>query len=244
MEAVPAPDDGVFETVRVAFGRAVVLDRHLARLVRGAASLGLPAPDVAQLRGAVGEVLAAAAIDRGRLRVTWTAVGPVIAVGPAAPVEGPVDVHVVPWPRNERSAVGGVKSTSYTANWLALAEARRHGAGEAIFADTEGRLCEGSGSNVVVGLGGHLVTPSLITGALGGIGRELVLESTDVVEGELPLSALHDADEAFLTSSIRGVQPIRAVDGQPLPRCPGPLTATAARAVAELLAASLDDQRR
>src|SRR5690606_3001999 len=143
-------------------------------------------------------------------------------------------------PRNDRSAVVGVKSTSYADNWLALAEARRRDCGEAIFADTEGRLCEGSGSNVVVGLDGRLLTPSLASGALGGIGRELVLEATDVVEAELPLSSLHDADEAFLTSSIRGVQPIRSVDGRRLSRCPGPLTVAAARAVDDLVAASLD----
>jgi branched-chain amino acid aminotransferase len=149
-------------------------------------------------------------------------------------------VATVPWRRNEHSALAGVKSTSYADNVVALRAAEAAGADEAILANTAGLLCEGTGSNVFVGVGGRLVTPPLSSGCLGGVTRELLLEVADVAEEDLPLSALAGADEAFLTSSTRDVHPIETVDGRPLPHCPGPLTATARAAFAALVSSTLD----
>jgi len=84
------------------------------------------------------------------------------------------------------------------------------------------------------------VTPPLSSGCLAGGTRALVLECCDVVEDRLPLEALAGADEAFLTSTTREVQPISAVDGQMLPSCPGPLTKAAADAFRALVARDLD----
>jgi branched-chain amino acid aminotransferase len=70
--------------------------------------------------------------------------------------------------------------------------------------------------------------------------RELVCELVAVAEDDVPLDALRSAEEAFLTSSTRDVQPIRSVDGRPLPTCPGPLTSAAAAAFQALLVRELD----
>ena len=87
---------------------------------------------------------------------------------------------------------------------------------------------------------GRLVTPTLAAGCLGGITRELVLETSEAVECDVPLEALAAADEAFLTSSTRDVQPISHVDGRALPACPGPHTEAAASKLAALAARTLD----
>ncbi|HUF31669.1 MAG TPA: aminotransferase class IV, partial [Acidimicrobiales bacterium] len=114
-------------------------------------------------------------------------------------------------------------------------------ASEAIFANTRGELCEGTGTNVFIARGGRLMTPPLSSGCLAGITRALVLETTAAAtEATVALSALTGADEAFLTSSTREVQPIAAVDGRPLPAAPGPLTQAAMDAYADLLARDLD----
>jgi branched-chain amino acid aminotransferase len=246
--------DGVFETAKVLDGTAFALTRHLARLRRSASGLGLElwlSDD--ELAAAVGEVIAANDPGVGRLRMTVTggpgplgsargADGPtvVLATGPSGTWPDAADVVTVPWPRNERSPVAGLKTTSYAENVVALAHAVERGAGEALFANLAGNLCEGTGSNVFVGIGGRLLTPPLSSGCLAGITRDLVLETTDAVEEDVPMDALGSIDEAFLTSSTRDVQPIATIDGVVLPECPGPLSRKAADAFAELQARTLD----
>ena len=104
---------------------------------------------------------------------------------------------------------------------MALAYAKERGAGEAIFGNLVGNLCEGTGTNVFVAVGSRLVTPPLSSGCLAGVTRDLLLELLDVVEEDMPLSALASAREAFLSSSTREVQPISAVDGRPSRRVDG-----------------------
>jgi branched-chain amino acid aminotransferase len=248
--------DGVFETIAVHHGTAYAVTRHLARLARSAAGLGLPRPDPDELHRAVGLTIAAnPGITLGALRVTYTS-GPgtvgsarggvstttVVAARELAPYPAVTDVVTVPWPRNERGALAGLKTTSYAENVMALAEAQRHGATEAIFANTVGHLCEGSGTNVFLGIDGRLVTPPLSAGCLAGITRALLIERCGLIveERDVPVEAVADADEAFLTSAVRDVHPIRAVDGKALPGCPGPLTKAAGDAYAALLAADPD----
>ena len=94
-------------------------------------------------------------------------------------------------------------------------------------ADTRGMLCEGTGSNVFVVVDGRLITPTLATGCLPGVTRGLVLAWSDAIEEDLPLEVLGDADEVFITSSTRDVQPVHRVDSRTIV-APGPITAAAA----------------
>ena len=247
--------DGVFETVKVTDGRAFSLTRHLDRLTRSAVGLGLPLPDDVLLQLAVGEILAAnAELREARLRITVTG-GPaplgsdrgqgapslVLAMAPQAGWPAYADVVTVPWTRNERSATVGLKTTSYAENVVALTYAHERDAGEAIFANTRGRLCEGTGSNIFLGGGGRLVTPPLASGCLAGITRDLVLQwLPEAGEQDLPELALFEATEAFLTSSTRDIQPIRRVDGRTLPAVPGPLTERTMVGFAERAADNMD----
>jgi branched-chain amino acid aminotransferase len=247
--------DGVFETIAVRAGRPLALTRHLARLERSAGALGLPAPETGALRAAVDEVTDAGGATDAVIRVVYTSgTGPLgsdrgdgtptaaVLLGPLPDRPPITDVVTVPWPRNERGALVGIKTTSYAENVLALAEARRHGASEAIFANTAGNLCEGSGTNVFLVLDGVLLTPPLSAGCLAGVTRSLIIDccGLDVIERDLPVTALARAEEAFLTSATRNVQAIRTVDGTALPASPGPRTHTAAAAYANLQATNPD----
>jgi branched-chain amino acid aminotransferase len=247
--------DGVFETVRVIDGRPFALRRHLARLHRSADRLGLAVPlGDDELGAVVDEVLAAAGLASARLRITVTggtsplgsgrgAGAPtlVVAAGPLEPWPAETTAVTVPWARNERSAVAGAKTTSFAENVVALAEARKVGAGEAIMPNTAGDLCEGSGTNVFVVLDGRLVTPPLLSGCLAGVTRELVLELLpDADEETIRMAALAEAEEVLLTSSTRDVQPLRALDGRPLPGVDGPVGRRARAAILDLQARDLD----
>jgi branched-chain amino acid aminotransferase len=250
--------DGVFETLRVYDGVPFAWTRHQARLVRSAAGLGLRAPGSHELRAAVDEVLAANRLTDGRVRVTVTG-GPsplgsergggpptvIVVSAPATPWPPTVDVVIVPWSRNEHGAVAGLKTTSYAENVRALAHARERGAGEAMFLNTRGELCEATGSNVFVIRDGVVLTPPADAGCLLGVTRALVLElcadhGVPAEEAALGRAALGDADEAFLTSSTREVQPIGRVDGRALPAAPGPTSEKLGSLLIELIARNPD----
>jgi branched-chain amino acid aminotransferase len=223
--------DGVFETMKVVDGHPFALTRHLDRLERSAAGMGLPAPNRADVTEACHAVVEA--IDAGgvhRLRITYTAgKGPLgsdrtdatptltVASSAAPAWAAEAAVALAPWPRNERGPLVGLKTTSYGDNVVALAWARERGAGEAIFVNTAGRLCEGTGSNVFVVVDDQVLTPPLSSGCLAGVTRALVLEWSDAREADLPGDALSTATEVFLTSSTRDVQPVSRVDERDLP---------------------------
>ncbi|MCC2276468.1 aminodeoxychorismate lyase [Streptomyces sp. ET3-23] len=234
--------DGVFETLKTTDGRPFALTRHLARLTASARGIGLPEPDLDEVRAACTAVLDANPAPLGRLRITCTGGlaplnsdrgdgGPTLLVALTEVPRRPDSTAVVtvPWTRNERGALAGIKSTSYAENVVALARAREQGASEALFANTAGRLCEGTGSNVFVVLDGELHTPPLASGCLAGITRALVLEWFGAKETDLPFDVLEHAEEVFLTSSTRDVQAVHTLDGRRLPAAPGPVTAEAMR---------------
>jgi branched-chain amino acid aminotransferase len=244
--------DGVFEAVKVVDGRPFALTRHLRRLAVSAKGLGLPAPDLDDARRGVAAVLDGQALPLGRLRITYTGgVAPlgsgrgdspptlVVVAAPMDPAAASTHAVTVPWPRNERGALAGLKTTSYAENVIALARAREHGASEAIFGNTAGRLCEGTGSNVFYVVDGELRTPTLASGCLAGISRALLLEWYGAVEVDEPIEVLTRADEVFLVSTTRDVQAVHRLDDRELP-APGPVTAACVKVWAEREAADID----
>ena len=237
--------DGVFETLKTVDGTPFALTRHLHRLRRSAVGLGLPEPDLDLIRVATTEVLAAQSYPFGALRITDTSgpgplgssrgdEGPTVAVVsmPATPWPPSTWIATSPWPRNERSPLAGLKTTSYAENAVCLAQARAVGASEAVQANLAGNVCEGTGSNIFVVMDGKAYTPPLADGCLAGITRDLVLAWCDVEERSMPLSILTSADELFLTSSTRDVHPVDRVDDRHL-HAPGPVTARIARIFAD-----------
>ncbi len=243
--------DGAFETLQVVEGVPFAATRHLARLDTTLAALGVPAPDHRLLRSAMSEVVEANNASTGRLRLTVTA-GPgplgsgaafgmptvIVAIEPLGP--RPVAAAVtVPWTRNERGALAGLKTTSYGENVRALASAKARGASEALFANTRGQLCEGTGTNVFVRVGDDYLTPPLSSGCLAGVTRALVLEHCGGREAELPFEILHEAEEVLLVSSTRNIQPLSRVDERNLGG-PSVETKRLVDGFADLLGANLD----
>lgn len=246
--------DGLFETMKVVDGVAFAVGRHLARLGRTATGLGLVPPTDDELRTAITSTIDANGPDVGRVRVTLTGgvgpagtsrgVGPVtvlVQCGPRTVWPPSAAVVIVPWPRNERGVLAGLKTTSYADNVIAYEYARERGGDEALFPNTRDNLCEGTGTNVFVVIDDRLVTPPLSSGCLAGVTRELLLElDLGIVEVDVPMSVLNDVTEAFLTSSTRDVQAIATIDGRRLASCGGPHTTAAVDAFAALQARTLD----
>lgn len=234
--------DGLFETMKVVDGRVFLWPWHLERLHASAnrMRIALPADDL--LTSIVTGVARETVMELGtsaRVRLTISAgLGPlgsarlrsaptIVCAASELPVRtGDARVRVASWPRNERSPLAGVKSTSYAENVLALAEAQAAGAGESIFMNTCGNLCEGTASNVFVVRDGVALTPPLSAGLLAGVTRRFVLELGDetlpVREAEISETEFRSAEEVFITSTFQDVRGVCAIDDRELPV--GPVT--------------------
>jgi branched-chain amino acid aminotransferase len=160
----------------------------------------------------------------------------------AVPTTG-VRVAIVPRLRNDRRALDpAVKSGNYLNNILGLAEARAVGADDCVFLNRDGFLTEASTSNIHVVRDGVVSTPPLAAGLLRGITRGLILrcaagQGTMILERDIAAADVHDADEVFLSSTLRDIVPVTHVDGRPLrATAPGPITTSLTSAFARFCA--------
>jgi branched-chain amino acid aminotransferase len=220
---------GIFETIAAYRGTPFRAAEHLERLRRGAAVLGLAVPDEDPLLASMHTALEANGLlnaEKARLRLTlssprdgsescW------IEATPPPPHPATARVITGPFFRNERSPLAGLKTINYGDNVVALRLARDAGDDEALFANTRDELCEGTWSNVFVRIDGTWHTPPLSSGCLPGITRGVVLgmfkeHGLPLVESTLSYAALDRVESAFLTSSLRGIQPVAAIDGNGL----------------------------
>ena len=223
----------VFETMRVSEGRVFRWERHLERLRRGIAGMGVEAPSEADLASAVQSTLQANELTEARVRLSVSA-GPMAA--PDLGAAGPSMMIVTADPLSDASSgelalrvssirvdqsrpLGFAKTAQYLVYLLARAEARAVGAGDALLLNHRDELCEAATANVFALIDGVLVTPSVESGPVLGVARSVVLELATArglacEERTLHLTELSDAEELFLTNSIVGVQPVSRVDGE------------------------------
>jgi branched-chain amino acid aminotransferase len=246
--------DGVFETLRCYAGVPFALADHLARLEAGARALWLEPPDTERLAVAAAIVIDANGLGDARMRITLTsgAGPPGLARGEREPTVLVSALPLTSWPptataivsrwrRDEQDPLAGVKTVSLVGSVMALAEARAQGASEAIVLNRAGNVCEATTANVFAVHTGVVSTPSLASGCLAGITRDRVLAvCADVgigaAETELPASALGEADELFLTSSTREIQPLVEVEGRAVgDGTPGELTTRIALAFSDMV---------
>lgn len=246
--------DGVFETLVARNGKPFTPTRHWKRLVASCAAMDIAPPAFEVCLKAIHEVMNANNLPDARVRVTLTSGnGPLgsdrgdspptmtVAATPLKPWPPTETVITVPWTRNERSALAGIKSTSYAGNVRALAHAHAKGAGEAIFANTRDELCEGTGTNIFVVANGRVQTPPLSSGCLAGVTRSLVIEACKAAtipleEIAMPVSILQTCDEAFLSSSTRDVHPMARIDQREMPGVSGIITQKVAQAFRDYVA--------
>ena len=210
----------VFETTRVYGGRPFMLDAHLARLAASARRVRLPAPDPEESGRLAHLVVEAAGQPELALRLYWTGTTLVATAGEVDPElerlrERGLRLAVVRW---STGALAAAKSTSYAENMGAQDDAIERGADDALLVAHDGTVLEAPTANVWWREGDQLLTPSLELPILAGVTRSLLFELAEAAgygteEGAFALSRLAEADEAFLSSSIREVMPVSAVDG-------------------------------
>lgn len=232
--------DGIFETVRCEGGQLLFHVAHFGRIGRGARLLEIPFNMTSEeLLQICQHVLDANHLREARLRITLTrgelgnspeigdpATSPtlIVHVGPfdrerleAARLAG-WNAHMIRFPLNHRSPLARIKSTCYQEHLLGRLEARRAGADEGIFLNTDGLLAEGAMSNLFIVRGETVLTPPVEDGALPGIVRLKVGIICDRLgieyrEESLTLEDLDGAREAFMTNSLIELMPLVRVGG-------------------------------
>ncbi len=222
---------GLFETLRTWSGHPTLLDRHLARLTRSAGELGLPL-DRSTLPDArsVADLLAAGeGAGDALLRITLTggtsAGGGGIVWMQARPLPPPTRaggaiVETRGWTVAPDDPLARHKSLNYWGRRLAYERAREGDHADEGLGVTEGDGCvrEGSRTNLFLIRGGTLATPNLCGRIVPGIMRGVVLEHARraglvAEERPIPLDLLPEADEIFLTNSVRGILPVAGLVG-------------------------------
>ena len=253
---------GLFETLRTYGGRPFRLQAHLARLRASGEFFRIFIRESdSQVAEAVARLVEANGLADARVRLTATR-GPladavdndeappatlIITAGPMTPYpaelyENGATVVVSDIRISADDPTVYHKTIGYLRNLLALRDAHRARATEALIFNTKGRLAEGSLSNVFVVSGGRLLTPPVEEGLLAGITRAAVLElaaETGVPAEQKPLSAraVLDADEMFLTNSIMELLPVGRVERKEIgDGRPGPVTKRLASAYRALVA--------
>ena len=250
--------EGVYEVCRTYHGHPLLFDRHMRRLRSSADMLALPVPFTDhEALALVTETLAAgslatpgAAGPEAYVRLILTrGVGdlsydpgacsrPTVVVIVKPHVDTPADVYdlgvrvsMVPTVRNHpRSLNPLIKSNNLLNNALAMQQALKQGAFEAVMRNHRGEIAECSQSNLFVVKSGSALTPPIDAGLLAGITREFLFEvaqeiGVSTMEAALRDEDLVEADEAFLTSTTREVVPIVMVDDHPIGTGrPGPVT--------------------
>jgi branched-chain amino acid aminotransferase len=220
---VPATDegllrgDGVFEVMRLYGGRPYALEEHLRRLDRSAQNLRLPI-DVEAVRADVARLLdaAAGAPDPGAaLRIVLTRGGRRVLLVESLPQHAaPIALASVTYAPVR--LLDGVKSLSYAANMLATRLAQEQGAEEALLVTPHGRVLEAPTSSVFWVAAGAVFTPPVSDHILASITRTVAIELSGAEERSCTLEDLLAADEAFLVSTTRELQPVASVDGRPI----------------------------
>jgi branched-chain amino acid aminotransferase/4-amino-4-deoxychorismate lyase len=237
-DAIPPDDrgftlgDGLFETVLAEEGGLDLWPEHVARLERGCATLGLPAPEGALLRREAMAALDAAGLmtARAAVRLSWTAgrggrgldrpaaLAPQLSVlaMPAPAPTGPARLVTASVRRNETSPVSRLKTLSYLDQVLARRQAVAAGGDEALMLNGAGLVACAAAANIFWLSGGVLHTPALDCGVLDGVMRARVIARSpaSVVETHAPAEALASAEAVFITSSLIGLRAVASLDGR------------------------------
>jgi branched-chain amino acid aminotransferase len=235
---VPATDegllrgDGAFEVIRLYGGRPFAFDDHLRRLSGSLAGLRLEVDQLAVRREVEALLAEAGPEDRdGAVRIVITRDGRRIAVlEPLEEFKTAIRLATVTY--GPTRILDGIKSLSYAANRLASRLAKEQGADEALLVTPHGRVLEAPTSSIFwVDQAGALCTPPLDEHILASITRDRVMRLLDVEERPAMVADVQEAEEAFLASTTREVQPVAAIEEREFPAGAGERTREAAQAL-------------
>ncbi len=227
--------DGLFETVRCYNGRAFGINQHWQRLNAGANQLNIILPlSKSEWAYSIYELLRINHLqdkpsgsrititrgpgERGLAAPTSPTPTVLITVFPVS-ITAPnlYRLTLTPYMRNEFSPLASFKSLNYLDQVAALHQAQSKGFDDALIMNTQGRVCCASSANIFLVKNDQLYTPAITEGALPGVTRDQIVMvanrlSIKTYEGQISLQTLHNADEVFLSNSLREIQAVTQIE--------------------------------
>jgi len=250
---------GVFTTLRIYRGRPFAFDRHWKRLTTDANRLRIPVELKAEtVFERLTRMLEANHVADGcaRIYLIYNRVGYWVSDEPMPDVDlimytadllrrkGPVRLAMQAHDRDATNLLAGVKVTSWLQNVWMLDQILQRGFDEVILLNERNEVAECTAANIFCVRSGEVVTPPLSSGCLPGVTRSILLETgqgTGLRISEVPLSIqdLFDANEVFITSTTREVQPVSQIEERQIAQVDGPVTQRLAKAFSNYVAQSL-----
>ena len=241
---------GIFSTLRVYDGQPFAAERHWQRLTRDAGRLQLPlTARFEEVRRAMMELLEANRARQACLRIyfihnsigIWKSQEPFPAVDlimytmDVPSRLGPTPLAIREQGRHAAHPLTGTKVISWLNNAWMVEQAHQRGFDDALLLNERGEVAECTAANLYCVRSGQVLTPPLDSGCLAGVSREILLEiappaGTPITQRALKLDDFLSADEVFITSTTRQVQPVDRLEQHAIRQAPGPVT----RKLAEL----------
>jgi len=235
---------GVFSTVRIYRGRPFEFEHHFDRLERDAGRISLPLPYTRQqVRDAVSELIRANQLEDGCMRIyfinnhaaIWSSEEDIpqtdwIMYSVDLPMRvGTVKLALQKNGRHAAHPLAGTKVTSWLHNVWVVDKAHHRGFEDAVLLNEFGNVTECTAANLYIVKNGEVITPPLSSGCLAGVSR-LLLEQigpragVPIIERDFTASELFSADEVFISSTTRQIQPVEQIEDQHYSKAPGPMT--------------------
>jgi len=194
---------GLFETILLYRGKPVFLDWHLARINKSIIDLGLSINKLEK-----NEVFQY--LNNNKNTLEYEVLKIVLSEKNRLFLKRGLNISEVR--RNESSIFTFHKTLNYGDNILEKRKSKKMGYDEPIFLNSKNQVTEGATSNIFVVVGDKIYTPKLSCGLLNGIVRQYIVLNYDVIETEIDLEFLNNADEIFLTNSLFGIMPVNNLE--------------------------------
>jgi branched-subunit amino acid aminotransferase/4-amino-4-deoxychorismate lyase len=204
--------DGLFETILGLDEKIIAWQRHYERLAKSAEKLFITTPAEIDIEVGINQLLKGAK-GKSRIRVavladgTWLVV--VEAVAESDKLPSLIKMNQV---INSNSPLSGIKSISYGQSMLAVRTAHSRGYSDGVYLNQKGDVVETGSANIIILKDGKFITPTLETGCLPGITRQILIKDFAVTEEVFNWDQLLESDGVFLCSSIRLLMPVGKVE--------------------------------
>lgn len=203
--------DGLFETILGLDEKIIAWHRHYERLAKSAEKLLITIPPRIDIEVGINQLLAGV-VGKSRIRVAVLADGNWLIASEQVTEDKLPSLIKMNQVLNSNSPMSGIKSISYGQSMMAVRLAQSRGYTDGVYLNENQHVVETGSANIVILKDQQFITPSLQSGCLPGITRQILIKNFDISERLFTWEQMLDSDAIFLCSSIRLLAPVGKVE--------------------------------